>query len=78
MRKLIMAFHSFTNAPKTLHILGNDVFFDVAPFGEVEFCVTSHRTAYFIMPAMTSIHLTYEKVKQFRYRPGVAQRVPGS
>jgi hypothetical protein len=59
MRKLIVAFRNFTNAPKTVNILRNDVFFNVAPFGRVEFCVTSHRTAYFIMPAMTSKHLTY-------------------
>jgi len=59
MRKLIVAFRSFTNAPKTVHILRNAVFFDVAPFGQVEFCVTSHRIAYFIMPAMTSKHLIY-------------------
>ena len=59
MRKLIVAFRSFTNAPKTAHVVRNDVFFDVVPFGQVELCVTSHRTVYFIMPAMTSKHLEY-------------------
>jgi hypothetical protein len=51
MRRLIVAFRSFMNTPKT-KVLRKDVFLDVAPCGQVELFVAYHRAAYFIMPAM--------------------------
>jgi hypothetical protein len=35
-------------------------------------------SGHFSLPLETNPHLKHKKVKQNRYRPGVAQRVPGS